>query len=79
MINDYFLVEHTSKKYYNANTVIFNVCLTKHFVTIKSYEGVLKSFYREEKMKLEKVESKPSCIGEGRFLMLMKEILECFN
>ena len=30
-------------------------------------------------MKLEKVESKPSCIGEGRFLMLMKEILECFN
>ena len=44
MINDYSLVKHTFKNYYNANTLIFKECLTKHFVNIKSYEGVLKSF-----------------------------------
>ena len=44
MINGYSQVKHTFKKYYNADTVIFNLCLTKHFVNIKSYEGVLKSF-----------------------------------
>ena len=41
MINNYSLAKHTFKKYYNANTIIFNVCLTKHFVKI---EGVMKSF-----------------------------------
>ena len=30
MINDYSQVKHTFKKYYNADTVIFNLCLTKH-------------------------------------------------
>ena len=44
MMNDYCLVKHTFKKYYNANTVIFNVCLTKYFVNIKSYKSVLKGF-----------------------------------
>ena len=24
------IVKHTFKKYYNANTTIFNACLTKH-------------------------------------------------
>ena len=27
------------EKYYNANAIIFNVCLTKHFVNIRSYEA----------------------------------------
>ena len=31
MINDYSLVKHTFKNFYNANTIIFNVCLAKHF------------------------------------------------
>ena len=48
MINDYFLVKHTLKKYYNANTIIFMVCLTEHFVKIKLYEYVLKSFLKKK-------------------------------
>ena len=43
---------------------MFNQALCKHKIVWKS---------REEKMKLEKAESKPSCISESRFLMLMKK------
>ena len=43
---------------------MFNQALCKHKIVWKR---------REEKMKLEKAESKPSCISESRFLMLMKK------
>ena len=34
------MVRHAFKKYYNVNTVVFDICLNQAFVNIKSYESL---------------------------------------
>ena len=42
------MVKHTFKKYYNANIVIFNVCLTKYLGVLKN-DGKVKIVLKRTK------------------------------